>query len=86
MQQQAIQAVDVLGVMNCVRDGINARLSPEHASWDAEVGKARAAIAELVEAVRAGREVQTHNGPVLRYDELQSERLAVALAGVGGAK
>lgn len=51
-----------------------------------EYAKVRAAIAKLIEAVRAGREVQTHNGSVLKFDELQSERLSDALRAVGGAE
>jgi hypothetical protein len=45
-----------------------------------------AAVAELVAALGAGREVQTHNGSVLKFDELQSERLDAALRACGGAQ
>lgn len=41
------------------------------------------AVAEVIEAVRGGVETRTHNGFVMRYDEVQADRLAAALAAVG---
>lgn len=70
--------VDVLSVMTQA-----ASVASSH-EFSMELREARAAVAELIEVIRAGAEHQTHSGPVLRYGPVESERLAAALARVTG--